>query len=71
MSNELIIASCGLIGFVNTDFAFSLNVLLSIIIQPAEDAVYLALYMLVELIKIDGEGNKRLNPYTVLLKTSL
>ncbi|MFP9116037.1 LacI family DNA-binding transcriptional regulator [Flavobacterium sp. RHBU_3] len=59
------------IGFANTDIAFSLNPPLSAIRQPAKDMGYLALHKLVELIKLDGEGSKRVNPHTVLLETSL
>ncbi|MXN93193.1 substrate-binding domain-containing protein [Flavobacterium sp. Sd200] len=57
------------IGFANTDIAFSLNPSLSTIRQPARDIGYLALNKLVEL--IDLHGKKPAQYETILLETTI
>src|SRR5690606_36171396 len=59
------------IGFANTDIAFSLNPSLSAIRQPAKDMGYLALKKLIELIEC-ASNTKRTSLYeTILLETSI
>ncbi|MFL9843590.1 LacI family DNA-binding transcriptional regulator [Flavobacterium rhizosphaerae] len=60
------------IGFANTDIAFSLNPALSTIRQPAKDMGYLALKKLIELIDLEATtGKKTQVEETILLETSI
>lgn len=57
------------IGFANTDIAFSLNPSLSTIRQPAREIGFLALTKLVEI--LDTPGKKLLNYETILLDPTI
>ena len=59
------------IGFANTDIAFSMNPPLSAIRQPARDMGYLSLKKLIELIDLEAEGKKKVKFETILLETVL
>jgi len=59
------------IGFANTDIAFSMNPPLSAIRQPARDMGYMALKKLIELIELEAEGKKKVKFETILLETVL
>ena len=59
------------IGFANTDIAFSMNPPLSAIRQPARDMGYLSLKKLIELINFEAEGKKQVKFETILLDTVL
>ncbi len=59
------------IGFANTDIAFSLNPPLSAIRQPAREMGYLALKELITLIDLEVEGKKKTKYETILLDTVL
>ena len=59
------------IGFANTDIAFSMNPPLSAIRQPAREMGYLSLKKLVELIDLEAEGKKKVKFETILLETEL
>ncbi|MFP9098981.1 LacI family DNA-binding transcriptional regulator [Flavobacterium sp. RHBU_24] len=59
------------IGFANTDIAFSMNPPLSAIRQPARDMGYLSLKKLIELINLEAEGKKQVKFETILLDTVL
>lgn len=59
------------IGFANTDIAFSLNPSLSAIRQPAKEMGYLALQKLIELVDSSSSGKKSQAYETVLLDTSI
>lgn len=59
------------IGFANTDIAFSLNPPVSAIRQPATDMGFLALKKLIELISLEAGGKKRVKFETILLDTVL
>ena len=59
------------IGFANTDIAFSMNPPISAIRQPASEMGYLSLNKLIELINLEAEGKKQTKFETVLLETVL
>lgn len=59
------------IGFANTDIAFSLNPSLSAIRQPAKDMGYMALKKLMELIECESNAKRASIYETILLDTSI